>query len=283
MKNTFLITITLFALIFSACNTGTKSDSSKEVKIAMVNWVECVANTNLAKAALEDKGYTVNLINAEVALIFSAVASGDADLFLEVWEPITHKDYMDKFGSKVENLGTVYDNGQLGLVVPAYVDINSIEELEANKDKFEGKITGINPGAGIMGITENVIEDYNLDFNLMPSSEAGMLAALKKAYDAKDWVVVTGWKPHTKFTQFDLKILEDPKGTMGSVETLSIIATKGWSDKNPELATFFSNFKMNDELLGSLMLKIEEGTTSEAEAAKEWYLDHKETVDSWWE
>lgn len=283
MKNTFLITITLFAVLLSACNSGKKTDSSKEVKIAMVNWVECVANTNLAKVVLEEKGYKVDLVNAEVALIFSAVANGDADLFMEAWEPITHKDYMDKFGSKVEHIGTVYENGQLGLVVPAYVDINSIEELEANKDKFEGKIIGINPGAGIMGITENVIEEYELDFGLMPSSEAGMLAALKKAYDAKEWVVVTGWKPHTKFTQFDLKILEDPKGTMGSVETLSIIATKGWSEKNPELATFFSNFKMSDEMLGSLMLKIEGSTGTEAEAAKEWYMEHKAQVDSWFE
>ena len=282
MKNSLFIAITLIAVLLSACNSGKKSeDSKKEVNIAMVNWVECVANTNLAKAALEDKGYTVNLVNAEVALIFSAVASGDADLFLEVWEPITHKDYMAKFGSKVENIGVVYDNGQLGLVVPEYADVNSIEELQAHKDKFEGKITGINPGAGIMGITETVIEDYNLDFELMPSSEAGMLAALKKAYDANEWIVVTGWKPHTKFARFDLKILEDPKGTMGSVETISAIATKGWSDKNPELATFFSNFKMNDEMLGSLMLRIEEGTGTEAESAKEWYMEHKAQIDSW--
>ncbi|SMO39294.1 glycine betaine/proline transport system substrate-binding protein [Saccharicrinis carchari] len=283
MKKTLLFIITLFVVLFSACNTSKKADDAKELNLAMVNWIECIANAHLTKAVLEERGYNVNLINAEVALVFSAVATGDADVFMEVWEPITHKSYLEKYGSKVEDLGSVYDNGQLGIVVPHYVDINSIDELQAHKEKFDGKITGINPGAGIMGITESVIKDYELDFELVQSSEAGMLAALKKAYDKKEWIAVTGWKPHTKFARFDLKILDDPKGTMGAVETISVIATKGWSEKNPELATFFRNFKMNDELLGSLMIKIEENSGNETAAAKEWYMEHKDLVDSWFE
>ncbi|WP_163711675.1 glycine betaine ABC transporter substrate-binding protein [Mangrovibacterium lignilyticum] len=276
---TFLIAI---SLTFSACTGGNKkSPDKKKVTIAMVNWIECIANTNLAKAVLEEKGYDVELVNADVAPVFAAVARGNADLFMEVWEPVTHKPYIEKFGDQIEHIGTVYTEGRLGLVVPSYVTINSIDELNSVKDKFDGKIIGINPGAGIMTIAEKVITDYNLDYELVTSSEAGMLASLKKAYDKQEWVVVTGWKPHTKFARYDLKILDDPKKTMGDAETISVIATKGWSEQNPELATFFKNFKMDDELLGSLMLAVEGNPGKESEAAKKWYEEHKTIVDAW--
>ncbi len=282
--------LTLFAVVFAAsvlfnaCSGGKKkAEDKKQVTIAMVNWIECIANTNLAKAVLEEKGYDVKLINADVAPVFAAVAKGNADLFMEVWEPITHKPYIEKFGDQVEHIGTIYTEGLLGLVVPSYVTVNSIDELNSVKDKFQGKIIGINPGAGIMNITKDVIKDYDLDLELVASSEAGMLASLKKAYDKQEWVVVTGWKPHTMFARYDLKILEDPKKTMGKAETISTIATKGWAEKNPELASFFKNFKMTDDLLGSLMLAVEGNPGKESEAAKQWYHEHKELVDGWFE
>jgi len=283
MKKMKLFTFIILASIaLASCSGGKKKTTDKkEVTIAMVNWIECIANTNLAKAVLEEKGYDVKLINADVAPVFAAVAKGNADLFMEVWEPITHKPYMEKFGDQVEHIGTVYKQGLLGLVVPGYVTINSIDELNSVKDKFDGKIIGINPGAGIMNITKDVIDDYGLDYELVASSEAGMLASLKKAYDKQEWVVVTGWKPHTMFARYDLKILDDPKKVMGEAETISVIATKGWAEKNPELANFFKNFKMTDDLLGSLMVAVEENPGQEAEAATEWYHEHKELVDSW--
>ncbi|MGQ1947212.1 glycine betaine ABC transporter substrate-binding protein [Geofilum sp. OHC36d9] len=283
IRKALLTSLTLaFALFLNSCaGAGKKDGDNKKLTIAMVNWIECIANTHLAKVVLEDKGYSVELVNADVAPVFAAVAKGDADIFMEVWEPITHKAYMDKFGAKIEKVGTVYDDGRLGLVVPKYVTINSIDELNDVKDKFEGKITGINPGAGIMSITQNVIENYALDYELVTSSEAGMLASLKRAYDKNEWIVVTGWKPHTKFTRYDLKILEDPKGTMGQAESISIIATKGWSETHPELVPFFKNFRLNDEQLGTLMLAIESNPGKEDESARKWYQTNKEMIDAW--
>ncbi len=286
MKRNILVRFSLILAVFlTSCGSGNKKGATdkenKKVTIAMVNWIECIANTHLAKVVLEQRGYEVELVNADVAPVFAAVAKGNADVFMEVWEPITHQPYMEKFGDQVERLGVVYEEGRLGLVVPQYVDINSIDELNSAKGQFEGKIIGINPGAGIMSVTEKVVDEYGLDYELVTSSEAGMLASLKRAYDRENWVVVTGWKPHTKFARYDLKILDDPKGTMGAAETISTIATKGWAEANPELATFFSNFKMNDDHLGSLMLAIEENAGSEDEAALNWYNEHKALVDGW--
>lgn len=214
----------------------------------MVIWLECIANSHLCKVVLEEKGYKVNLINVNVGPVFTSIAKGDADVFLEVWEPVTHKVYLDKFGDQLEKVGQIYPEGVIGLVVPSYVTINSIDELNSVKEKLDGKITGVDPGAGMMGLTVDIIEEYGLDYELIPSSEAGMLASLQRAYKKKEWIVVVGWKPHTKFSRYDLKILEDPKKISGEPETISVFAQKGWSERCPELATFFGNIELDDEL-----------------------------------
>ena len=60
------------------------------------------------------------------------------DVFLDAWLPNTHKEYWADYGDKLVKLGESFSEGTTGLVVPAYVTINSIEELNANKDKFNG-------------------------------------------------------------------------------------------------------------------------------------------------
>lgn len=79
------------------------------------------------------------------------------------------------------------------------------------KEKFKGKIIGIDPGAGIMKATGDAIEQYGLDYEVVEGSDATMAAALKQAIDNQEWVAVTGWTPHWKFARWDLKFLEDPK------------------------------------------------------------------------
>ena len=75
------------------------------------------------------------------------------------------------------------------------------------------EIIGIEPGAGIMGMTKNAIKEYELDdWTLVEGSSAAMVAELKKAYNNQEPIIITGWSPHWMFSAFDLKYLEDPKG-----------------------------------------------------------------------
>ena len=122
--------------------------------------------TNLAKVILEDQGYRVTLKNADIAPIFTSVASGKADVFMDAWLPVTHADYMEQYGDRLETLGTVYEHAKLGLVVPEYVTIRSIEDLNAHKDQFKGEIIGIDAGAGLMNSADKAVQDYSLDFDL---------------------------------------------------------------------------------------------------------------------
>ena len=246
-----LVGIVLTALLLLASCADSDPDK-KKVKIAYANWLEGIAMSHLAKVVLEEQGYEVELQNADLAPIFVSISGKNSDVFLDAWLPITMKDYMDQYGDSIEFLGEVYGEARVGLAVPQYVAINSIDELAANKDRFSSEIVGIDAGAGIMKTTDKAISTYGLDgYTLMTSSSSTMLASLKKAMDRGEWIVITGWTPHWMFDQFDLKFLDDPKKVYGDLEEIHAIAWKGFSKKDPFAAEFFANIKLTTEELSS--------------------------------
>lgn len=274
-----LISILLFiTFLFAKCISDT---NEKKINIAYVNWSEGIAITHLAKVLLEEQGYKVKLQNADLAPIFASLSRRKADVFLDGWMPATMGHYMQQYGDKIETLGTIYDQAYIGLVVPTYVDVRSIEELNAAKDRFEGKIVGIDAGAGIMQATDKAINDYKLDFKLLTSSGPAMTASLKKAIDRKEWIVVTGWTPHWMFDRFDLRILEDPKKIYGAAEQIQALAWKGFTEKDPFAASLLSHIRLSDLQISSLMAYMEDGNRSETEAAAKWIAENRELVDSW--
>lgn len=243
------------------------------------NWAEGIAITNLAQIILEDKGYTVVIKRLEVGPIYASLSRGDADVCMDTWLPNTHKDYWGKYGHKLEIVGTSFDDGITGLVVPTYVDITSIEELNKNKDKFGEKIYGIASGAGIYKTTEEAIKTYNLELAQISSSETSMLTALKKAIARKEWVVITGWKPHFMWTEYDLKPLEDPKKVYPKDE-IKIISRRNFAKDKPELGEFFNNFVLGEELLNELMVDVAMDSDPTI-GARVFYNKHQDLLQSW--
>lgn len=148
------------------------------------------------------------------------------------------------------------------------------------RDKFDGKIIGIDPGAGIMTASGNAIQEYGLDYELMEGSGATMTAALKQAIDNKEWVAVTGWTPHWMFARWDLKFLEDPKGVYGEAETINTIVRLGLKEDLPEVYEVCDNFKWDDPDIGSAMAIAEE-VGDDVEAARQWVEENQELVNSW--
>ena len=137
----------LLAVMCVACNPDS---GKKKISIAYANWLEGIAMSHLAKVVLEEKGYEVELLNADVAPVFASVSRKKADVFMDAWLPVTMKDYIDQYGDQIEFIGEVYDSARVGLVVPQYVTIDSIGELAAHKGQFSSEIVGIDAGAGIM-------------------------------------------------------------------------------------------------------------------------------------
>ena len=279
MKKLKTITALLLATVMLAACGG--SENKKKISIAYANWSEGIAMTNLAKVIFEDQGYEVKLLNADLAPIFASLSRKKADVFMDVWMPVTMADYMQEYGDKLEVIGNIYDNARIGLVVPEYVTINSIEELNAEKARFSGEIVGIDAGAGIMKATDQALKDYQLDYKLLTSSGPAMTASLKKAIDKNEWIVVTGWTPHWMFDRFKLKMLEDPKKVYGEAENVKVIAWKGFSEKDPFAATILANLHLTNEQISSLMSAVENTVNTEGEAARLWMHAHWDIVNSW--
>lgn len=281
------------ALVFTGCGgeTGEGAEGSereaeqeeKIIKVGLVNWADCIAMTNIVRVILEEEyGYTVETSYADVAVIFSSIAQGDYDLYTDMWLPVTHKTYMDEYGENLVKISPTFKGARIGLVVPSYVMIDSITELNAHKERFDEQIVGIDTGAGIMKTTNTAIEEYGLNLELKASSGPVMTAALKEAIDKEEWVVVTGWKPHWKFARWDLKFLEDPKKLYGEVENTYAVGHPGFRDEFPDVTAFLENFLLTDAQLGGVMgLIAESGDKEPYQVAKEWVHEHPELVEEW--
>src|SRR5699024_6785780 len=118
-----------------------------------------------------DEGYDVDLTLADMGPQMTAIADGSMDVAPEVWLPVQDKAYYEEYKDQADFADEPwYDNGVVGLAVPEYMEnINSIEDVNNYKDQFGGEITGFEPGAGTMEVTEDVVDEYDLDFDLMES------------------------------------------------------------------------------------------------------------------
>jgi glycine betaine/proline transport system substrate-binding protein len=212
--------------------------------------------------------------------MWQALATGDVDGLTTAWLPVTHGHYLDKVGDKVVDLGPNCEGAAIGLVVPDYVTIDSIEELNENAAKFDNQIIGIDPGAGIMSKTEKALEEYDLDLKLMEGTGAMMTAILADRIKNNEWVVVTGWTPHWKFARWDLKYLEDPKNVYGGEEKVHTFVRKGLKKDHPEAYRFLDNFHWNLQEIGQVMGWNSEGADP-ADSAKRWIKENPDRVKEW--
>lgn len=105
--------------------------SGDKFMLSYVAWDSEIASTNVLEYVLESKlGYEVTSLQVEAGPMWTGVASGDVDASAAAWLPLTHADYWTEFGEKLEDLGANMTGVKTGLVVPAYMDITSIEDLK---------------------------------------------------------------------------------------------------------------------------------------------------------
>lgn len=282
--------LAIMGLLLTACSSGGEESSGsndKSITIGWIPWDEDVAVTYLWKGILENKGYKVDLVQADAGPVFEGLSSGDIDVFLDAWLPVTHSDYWEQYGDNLEQLSVWYDDARLTWAVPSYVDIDSIEDLKDQSGTFDSRIIGIEPGAGLTRISKDaVMPGYGLDnYTLVEGSTTAMLAELDRSINRDEPVVVTLWKPHWAYNSYDIKDLEDPLGLLGGAEEIHAIGTGDFSEKYPDVAKWLGNFSLTDEQLAELedLVVNQYGTGSESQAISEWLSNSKnqELVNQW--
>src|SRR5690625_107474 len=109
---------------------GVKNVDGVGIELVSTPWDSERASSGVVAEALKQKGFDVTVIPVDVAVVFESIANGDGDATLAAWLPITHKDFYDKFADDFDDLGANLEGAKIGLVVPEYMDIDSIEDLE---------------------------------------------------------------------------------------------------------------------------------------------------------
>ncbi|HPW69309.1 MAG: glycine betaine ABC transporter substrate-binding protein [Desulfomonilia bacterium] len=274
--------IAVFTLFFVIGGISDARAAKGKLEFAYVEWACATASIHVIEAVLEEKmGYDVEVTPVGAAAMWQAVATGDVDGITTAWLPLTHGHYMDKVKDKVVDLGSNCEGAAIGLVVPAYVTIDSIDQMNDHIKKFDSEIVGIDPGAGIMSATEKAIDEYGLkNFELMESTGAMMTAILSEKIKKNQWVVVTGWTPHWKFARWDLKYLKDPKGVYGGEETINTVVRKGLKEDMPEVYEFLDNFHWSLQEIGQVMEWNAKGADP-ADSAKRWIKENPDRVKEW--
>lgn len=271
--------------VLAACGSDNDSAGAEddEIFIGQISWPENIAVTNMWQAVLEDEGYDVNLELVDMGPQMASLAEDDMDIAPEVWLPVQDKNYYEEYKDEVEFFDEPwYDNGVVGLAVPEFMDdINSIEDLNENKDLFDGEITGFEPGAGTMETTEEMMEEYDLDYDLVDSSESAMISAVKDADEQEEPIVAPLWKPHFIFAEADMKFLDDPKKSFGETEEIYMAAREDFKEDQEEVYNWMQNFELDDEELEDLMVEVQDNEEDPLAGAEKWVEDNEDLVESW--
>ncbi|MFD3325526.1 ABC transporter permease/substrate binding protein [Streptomyces sp. NPDC058701] len=282
----------VLALVAGGLNTFAADDETgptgaanigkgRTVSVGYIPWDEGIASTFLWKELLERRGFTVDARQLEAGALYTGLAGGQLDFQTDAWLPVTHAQYWEKYGNKLEDLGSWYGPTSLELSVPSYMkDVRSLADLKGKSARFKGRIIGIEPSAGAMSILKDkVLGEYGLEgeYQVVDGSTPGMLAELKRAYDKKEPVLAVLWSPHWAYSSYELTKLEDPKGAWGKGDGIHTLARKGFAADEPEVAEWLRSFKLTEEQLTGLEAKIQEtGKGKEQEAVRAWLGEHPE-------
>jgi len=282
-----------FVLVFSLLLTfgfmaNTVQAKDDTLNIGAVAWEESLAIADLLQYVVRTElGYNVKVTNPSAGVAYEAVSNGDLDLFLESWQPSTQKVYLEKYNViDYCNFGPMYEDAKLTWAVPAYVpedQLASVDDLADPevKKKLDSEIVGIDPGAGIMNISDEMMKEYESleGYELLEGSGAAMQASLKDAIMNDEWIVVTLWQPHSAYGRFELRNLEEPKKMLGYEERVHMLGrTDFMADFPGKVSQFLSRFYLPISMvnnLSNMYSEIGEGTGAR------WAKEHPEIVDYW--
>jgi glycine betaine/proline transport system substrate-binding protein len=286
-----LMTIAAGLMIASGAAQAADPASCKAVRFSDVGWTDITATTAAASVVLETLGYEPTATVLSVPVTYTSLKNGDIDVFLGNWMPTMEADlapFRDE--GSVEVLGVNLVGAKYTLAVPTYAaegGLKDFADIAKFRDKLDGKIYGIEPGNDGNRLILDMIEQdaFGLKgFEVVESSEQGMLAQVARAQRGKDWVVFLGWEPHPMNANFDMTYLSGGDDFFGPNYGGAEVHTnvrKGYVADCPNVGKFVSNLKfslaMENEIMGAILNDGEEPN----KAARAWLKKNPGALDGW--
>nr|WP_299240908.1 choline ABC transporter substrate-binding protein [uncultured Halomonas sp.] len=268
-------------------------ESCQTVRLAEVGWTDITATTALTSEVLEGLGYETRSDTVSVPIAYAGMKNGDFDVFLGNWMPSMASisdPYIEK--GQVDRVATNLEGAKYTLGVPQYVHdagVTLVADLDEHAEKFDSQLYGIEAGNDGNMIIQNMIDDDFSglgDWELIDSSEAGMLSELKSKTRNEDWMVFLGWEPHPMNTNFDMAYLEGADDYFGpdlGGATVHTNTRSGYVAECGNVGTLLENLQFSLEMENQIMSAIMDGGERPREAARSWLQDNPEVLEGWLE
>jgi len=256
-----------------------------------VGWTDITATTAATSVVLAGLGYETEVEVLSVPVTYTSLKNNDIDLFLGNWMPTMEADirpYLDD--GSVEQVGVNLEGAKYTLAVPTYLadkGLKDFADIASFKDELDGEIYGIEPGNDGNRLILDMIENdtFGLSgFELVESSEQGMLSQVSRATANEDAIVFLGWEPHPMNANFDLTYLsggDDIFGPDYGGATVYTNARAGYTEECPNVGALLDNLvftlAMENEIMGAILNDGEEPE----DAATAWLKANPDTLDAW--
>lgn len=271
-----------FAADDARCATVIQSDPG---------WTDIAATNALSGVVLNALGYQQKVQNLSVALAFQGLKTGQVDVFLGNWMP-AQEPVISKFTTdgSINVVGANLPAARFTLAVPDYVaaaGVKDFADLQKYAEKFHNKIYGIAPGAPANQNLKKMLDkhDFGLqNWQLVESSESGMLAQVTRAVDRKEWIVFLGWEPHAMNTRFKLTYLSGGDAYFGAnygSATVNTVTRKDFSTNCPNINRFFTQLKFDVPLENAVITRVLDKQEDVQSAAKAELAKRPELLKGW--
>ena len=289
----FAMSFGMAAVLFSGSAHPAESESCKKVRFSDVGVTDITSTTATASVILEALGYAPDVQVLSVPVTYASLKAKNIDVFLGNWMPTMEADIKPYQEDKsVETLVVNLQGAKYTLAVPSYTyeaGLKDFADIAKFKDKLDNKIYGIEAGNDGNRLILDMIEadTFGLKgFELVESSEAGMLSAVTKAAGAKKDVVFLGWEPHPMNSMVDMKYLTGGDDVFGPDFGGATVATNvraGYATECPNVGKFLTNLvfslKMENEIMGAILNDSAEPKA----AATAWLKANPEAMTPWLE
>ena len=261
------------------------------VRFADVGWTDITATTALTSVVLESIGYKTKTQVLSVPITYKSLENNDIDVFLGNWMPTMEADikpYLDK--GTVESIKKNLTGAKYTLAVPKEVydaGVKTFADIVKFADKFDSKIYGIEPGNDGNRLIQSMIDKnaFGLKgFEVVESSEAGMLSQVKRQTRRNKWIVFLGWEPHPMNSNFDLAYLEGGDDFFGPNLGGANIYTnvrKNYTTECKNVGQLLNNLAFTLEMENEVMAAILDAGKKPNVAAKEWIKNNPAILDAW--
>jgi glycine betaine/proline transport system substrate-binding protein len=267
-------------------------ESCKNVRFADVGWTDITSTTALASVVLEGLGYTPSNQLLAVPVTYASLKNKDIDVFLGNWMPTMEGDlapYRDDGSVEVIEPANL-EGAKYTLAVPNYAfeaGLKSFADIAKFKDQLGGKIYGIEPGNDGNRLILGMIEGNQFDlagFELVESSEQGMLAEVARAVQRNEPIVFLGWAPHPMNANFPLEYLAGGDDVFGPNYGGANVYTNiraGYLTECPNAGALVKNLRFTLPMENEVMGAILNDGADPAAAAKAWLIANPAAWEGW--